>query len=72
MDNQRTKTKSVLSQLHALEEEIIQLHGLVKALQQIQSDDSGSICVALAIEEKLIDFQHEFYKHWKTIIDEPR
>jgi len=64
------KIHYINNQLHALEDEIIQMQGLVKVLQQINLDDSGPICITLSIEEKLGDLQYEFYKHWKILMDE--
>lgn len=59
-------TKLTYAQLHKIEEELIQVSGLIKALQKIQTDDGAATCVTLAISEKVEQLQHHFYLHWES------
>lgn len=45
-----------------LENELIQIMGLIKAVQKLMSDHSDLICVANALETRLDNFQKLFYE----------
>ena len=53
--------------LHDLEEDLIQIVGLVKALQHIQPDHNTSNCLVKALEEKTASLQKHFYHLWNTL-----
>lgn len=59
-------TQCIHKQLHAFEDEIIQINGLIHALQQILPDGTHT-CVADALEERLERLQKYFYEHWETL-----
>lgn len=48
--------------LHELEDELIQIMGLMKAVQILIPDKSELICVANALEERLNGFEKHFYE----------
>ncbi|MFY0601642.1 MAG: hypothetical protein JXR03_18355 [Cyclobacteriaceae bacterium] len=54
-------------QLHMLEDEIIQISGLIKALQQILPDSSEHTCLTNAIEERFDRLSEQFYELWKIL-----
>ena len=62
-------TLPISTQLHELEDLLIQINGLVEALQQIQPDDGASACVLNIIEEKIGLLQSAFYKHWERVFE---
>ncbi|MEM0941568.1 MAG: hypothetical protein AAF600_17730 [Bacteroidota bacterium] len=57
------------AQLHLLEDEIIQISGLIKALQLLLSDDSATTCTTNAISERLERLEKQFYKYRKTLAE---
>lgn len=61
---------TIHKQLHKLEEELIQICGLMKALQQLLPDGSAHGCVTNALEEKLEALQQHFYMHWELLHEE--
>jgi len=63
------KMPRIRMQLHALEDELIQINGLMSALQHILPDGKHT-CVADSIEQRLEDFQKHFYEHWETLMDQ--
>ena len=63
----KEKLAHIHTQIHAIEDELIQLNGLVKALQQILPDGNAHICVTNALEDRLECLQKHFYEHWKTL-----
>lgn len=60
----------VHKQLHALEDEVIQIGGLIKALQQILPEGSEHTCVTNAIEVRFECLQEQFYEHWESLVNE--
>ncbi len=60
-------------QLHELEEQLIQIVGLMKALQILLPDGDSHTCVANKFEESILDFEKYFYKFWRNSlkIDSP-
>jgi hypothetical protein len=58
---------SVHKQLHKLEKELIQINGLMEALQKILPDGSSHNCVANELEERLQHFERYFYEFWKVL-----
>ncbi|WP_339608494.1 hypothetical protein [uncultured Roseivirga sp.] len=60
----------ICAQLHAIEDDLMQINGLMAALQKIQPDDGASTCVVNAIEDRLEHFQTKFYDHWKHLTNE--
>ena len=57
-------------QLHAVESQIIEINGLLKALQRLVPDDAASICVMNALDEKVGILRELFYSHWKSTYGE--
>lgn len=57
-------------QLHKLEEELIQITGLMIALQKLMPDGSAHNCVANTLEKRLQDFKQYFYEFWDALGDE--
>ncbi len=55
--------------LHEIEEELIQLAGLIKALQVIETDNSAIVCTTNAIDHQLRKLEHAFYGHWQTLTE---
>lgn len=66
------KEKLILTQLHEIEEQLIQMNGLVKALQQLQTNDSATICMINALQQQINTIQKSFYQHWEIVIDKER
>ena len=60
---------SIHKHLHELEEELIQINGLMKALQILLPDGAAHTCVANALEERLKCLEQKFYEHWQSIPD---
>lgn len=54
-------------ELHKMEEELIQIQGLFRALQQLLPDGEAHDCVMNAMEEKLNCFQEHFYEYWERL-----
>lgn len=48
--------------LHELEDQLIQIMGLMEALQILLPDGSAHSCVANSLEEKLLEFKQSFYE----------
>lgn len=59
----------VLQSLHALEEQIIEINGLMSALQKILPDGAAHTCVANAMEDKLKGLEQRFSEHWVILTD---
>ncbi len=59
---------SVLTQIHNMEEELILIEGLVKALQQMLPVDYAQDCVVHTLQQKHKDLHQEFYKLWGTVL----
>lgn len=57
---------SVHKQLHKLEKELIQINGLMEALQITLPDGNAHSCVANELEERLQHFQRYFYDFWEV------
>ena len=57
-------------QLHKLEEELIQITGLMIALQKLLPDGSAHNCVTNALERRLQDFKQHFYEFWEVLVDD--
>jgi SepF-like predicted cell division protein (DUF552 family) len=58
---------SIYKDLQKLEEELIQINGLVLALQELMPDGSAHNCVANELEERLKNFQGYFYEFWEKL-----
>ena len=58
----------IYKQLHKLEDELIQLKGLMNALQLLPNDRGASICLMNVISERFQILQNQFYLHWETIL----
>lgn len=54
-------------QLHALEDDIIQTAGLLKALQALDCDDGAVISLILALKNQFELLEQNFYKLWKEL-----
>lgn len=57
----------VYKKLHDLEKELIQIYGLMLALQKLLPDGSAHTCVAVELEERLEDFKTHFYEFWEMV-----
>lgn len=47
-----------------MEDELIQISGLIEGLQQALTDDNAPTCIANAIEHRLACLQERSYEHW--------
>lgn len=54
-------------QLHALEDDVIQTGGLLKALQALDCDDSAQISLIQALETQFRSLEQNFYKLWDEV-----
>lgn len=54
-------------QLHALEDDIIQTAGLLKALQALDCDDAALIAQIQALDKQFQSLEQTFYKLWKEL-----
>ena len=54
-------------QLHALEDDIIQTGGLLKALQALDCDDGAQISLVQALETQFQSLEQNFYKLWDQV-----
>ena len=61
--------KLISKHLHDLEDDLIQISGLTKALIQLLPDGSEHTCVCNALEEKLTTIDKNFYELWKNLTD---
>jgi hypothetical protein len=52
--------------LHELEDQLIQIMGLMKALQILLPDGKAHTCVADELENRLREFEKKFYEGWKN------
>jgi hypothetical protein len=59
----------IYKDLQKLEEELIQINGLLFALQKLLPDGSAHNCVANALEERLKGFEKLFYEAWAKMPD---
>jgi hypothetical protein len=59
-------------QLHEIESTLIQIYGLMEALQIVLPDGDAHTCVANALEDRLRCLQQQFYQHWDTIFAKPQ
>ena len=62
--------KKTTLQLHEIESKLIQIKGLIEALQHILPDHGASICLTDAIENRLEHLEKEFYHLWENISDQ--
>ncbi len=53
--------------LHSLEAQIIEINGLMSALQTLLPDGAAHTCVANAIEDKLKGLDQLFSEHWAML-----
>lgn len=67
LEKEQKMSQTHYEQLHTLEDELIQIIGLVKALRRLLPDGDDYVCVADALGEKLNRFQYQFQKHWQTL-----
>jgi SepF-like predicted cell division protein (DUF552 family) len=58
---------SIYKDLQKLEEELIQINGLLLALQKLMPDGSAHNCVANELEKRLKSFQGYFYAFWENL-----
>ncbi len=63
----KREKRCIHSQLHTLEDGLIQIDGLVRALKRVQPDDGPSACITNAIEDRLAQLQEQFYEHWRAL-----
>ncbi|MCB9990665.1 MAG: hypothetical protein H6867_04720 [Rhodospirillales bacterium] len=56
--------------LHDLESHIIEIKGLMQALQQVLPDGATHTCVANALAEKIVCLERGFYVHWHDLFPE--
>ncbi len=54
-------------QLHEMEEDLIQIQGLLKALQLLLPDGAAHDCVVAALEKRLAELQKRFYGYWEGL-----
>ena len=54
-------------QLHVLEDHLIEINGLIRALQKVLPDGDAHVCIANALEDGSEHFQEQFYLHWDSI-----
>lgn len=59
--------KHTYEELHKMEDELIQIQGLFKALQLLLTDSEAHDCVMNALEERLDCFQKHFYEYWESL-----
>ena len=59
-----------LRQLHEIENDLIQIDGLLEALHQVQCDQSAPVCVTIAIRERWVNLKDLFYKYWSNLQNE--
>lgn len=62
--------QQIHEQLHILEEDIIQVRGLLSALQSLDCDDEPSIALLNAIDERFQNLEQNFYRLWEMSADE--
>jgi hypothetical protein len=55
--------------LHDLEAQLIEINGLMSALQQILPDGAAHTCVANALDDRLQKLQGHFTEHWQILMD---
>ncbi|GEM_PF-2747140 len=60
---------SIHNEIHAIEDELIQLSGLLEALQLIEIENEATLCLINAIDHQLKQVKHNFYGHWKALFD---
>ncbi|WP_114902516.1 hypothetical protein [Kordia sp. SMS9] len=58
---------SVNEVLHDLESQLIQIYGLMQALQEIIPDGNAHVCVANELEKRLSDFKSSFDDGWDVL-----
>ncbi len=63
-------TDQIYQQLHHLEDRIIQVNGLMKALQKIACDNDAEVCVMRSLNETLDTMTADFYDLWRCIYPE--
>ncbi len=56
--------------LHELEKELIQMNGLMLALQKLPPDENAHTCVANELEERLERFNKQFYEFWRMVSED--
>ena len=59
---------STLKQLHDLEDKIIEINGLMKAVQGACDEDSVQICLTNVLAEKIQGLEKGFYAHWQSVV----
>lgn len=59
--------KPIYEQLHEMEEDLIQLQGLLKASKQLLPDEEAHYCVMNALEERFVLLQQHFYGYWEGL-----
>lgn len=60
----------ILETLHALESQLIEINGLMEALQRILPDGAAHTSVTNAIDDKLKSLQQQFSEHWRILVDQ--
>ena len=59
--------KSKYELLHEMEEDLIQIQGLLKASKQLLPDEEAHYCVMNAVEERFTLLQQRFYGYWEGV-----
>lgn len=59
-------------QLHELESQLIEIYGLMEALQVLLPDGAKHTCVANALEDRLRRLQQQFYMLWDSVVVKPQ
>lgn len=67
MKKENIQMLPAFKKLHELEDALIQINGLMLALQKILPDGSAHNCVANELEQRLQGFQVHFYEYWKIL-----
>ncbi|OIQ19314.1 MAG: hypothetical protein BM557_06315 [Flavobacterium sp. MedPE-SWcel] len=62
--------KPMYELLHEMEEDLIQIEGLLKALQLLLPDGAAHDCVVAALEKRLAELQVRFYGVWNLVKNE--
>ncbi|CAM1360861.1 hypothetical protein TPENAI_20081 [Tenacibaculum litopenaei] len=63
---------TIYKKLHVLEKELIQINGLMLALQKLLPDGNVHTCVANELEERLGRFNKQFYEFWEMVSENDR
>lgn len=67
METEREDTQYLYKSLREMEDMLIELGGLMDALQQLEVESGAQICLTNILDEKLKCFQKHFYTHWDVV-----